>query len=223
MFEASLLECRIRFLQRATSTSIVTGKALAYDHEVLASQRVGFSHDLFVFLSTYFDASRIEESSLTDIEYLQDLRDEILLVRNEEFRSSFRRSTGLSFLIDLTNDAIVPRQFGEFLGSLDYEEARIVLLFLGDVFRFSMSATSSDCPFCPVQLHASHLFLRPNCPFTLSLPRWQDFLGHFHQARWSSFVVMLFLCLQVWMENTHFFQPRFRGRITGFLSFQGPP
>jgi hypothetical protein len=54
--------------------------------------------------------------------------------QNDEFRASFRRSSGLSFVVDLSEDAMMPVQLGEFLGTLEPEEVRIILLFLGDTF-----------------------------------------------------------------------------------------
>jgi hypothetical protein len=67
--------------------------------------------------------------------------------RGDEFRVSFcTSSSGLSFVVDLSENGTFPLQFGEFLGTLDYESARIVLLVIGDVFRFSMAATGSECP-----------------------------------------------------------------------------
>ncbi len=210
------MDCRIRFLDRASSSqNSITLKALEYDQELLASQRVGFSHDLLTFLSTFFDATQLDDLSITDIEYLQDLRDQVVGIRNDEFFTSFRRSSGLSFLVDLNPSGLMPLQFGEFLGTLEYEEARIVLLFLGDVFRFSMAATSSRCPFCPVELHAVHLF---TCPFRQSLPTWQSALSSFHRSDWPGFVNLLFLCLQGWLLGTHFFQPRFAKRVSSYLS-----
>jgi hypothetical protein len=146
VFEATILDCRIRFLQRASAPGVITGKALQYDQEVLSSARVGFSHDLCIFLSTFFDASQLDELSLSDVEYLQDLRDQVVNIRNDEFRMSFRRSSGLSFIVDLNRSAMMPRQFGEFLGTLELEEVRIILVVLGDTFRFSLVATSSRCP-----------------------------------------------------------------------------
>jgi hypothetical protein len=222
VFGASILECRIRFIQRATAPDVITGKALQYDQEVLASQRVGFTHDLYTFLSTYFDATQLDDLSLDDVEYLQDLRDRIVSVGNDEFRSSFRRSSGLNFLVDLDNSAMMPRQFGEFLGTLEMEEVRIILVFLGDTFRFSLAATGSRCPFCPIELHARHLFTCPNCPFRSELPRWQDFIDHFHGARWPSFIFLLFLCLQVWIRNSHFFDSKVGKRVSSFMSLRGP-
>jgi hypothetical protein len=82
----------------------------------------------------FFDVSHLEELSLRDLRSLQDLRDQITIQRNDEFRVSFRQSSGLSFWPDISRDATMPLEFGEFLGNLEYEQARVVILFLGDVF-----------------------------------------------------------------------------------------
>ncbi len=137
--------------------------------------------------------------------------------RSDEFRVPFRRSSGLSFIADLSPDTMMPLQFGEFLGNLEYEHARMVLLFLGDVFRYSMSAAGSRCPYCPIELHAFHLFSCPNSPFRDSLPSWQSFIASFHAADWSSFITILFLCLQQWTRGSNFFQSKVRDRVGSFL------
>jgi hypothetical protein len=218
-FEAVLLQRRIGFIERAflSPVSDLSYKALEYDQRVLRQQGTGFTHDLVSFLSVFFDTSDLEELSLSDLSYLQDLRDQIVIQRDEEFRVSFRRSSGLSFVVDLSANGVFPLQFGEFLGTLDYETARMILLILGDVFRFSMAATGSACPFCPIQLHTTHLFLCPNCPFRNSVPSWQDLLSAFQRMDWSSFVTMVFLCLQQWMRGTNFFQSKMVERVNGFL------
>jgi hypothetical protein len=222
-FEATLLDRRIRFLERVHSSvaSPILSKALEYDQGFLRPQRVGFTHDLVTFLSTFFDVTDLDDLSVSDLSYLQDLRDRIVDIRGDEFRASFRRSTGLSFVRELSDTALMPLQFGEFLGNLNAEEVRIVLTFLGDTFRFSLAATGSECPFCPVQLHAAHLFTCPNCPFRDSLPRWHSFLEQFQQARWSPFITMLFLCIQTWISGSHFFQARVGERVNNYLSREG--
>jgi hypothetical protein len=48
--------------------------------------------------------------------------------------------------------------------------------------------TSSRCPFCPVEMHARHLFTCQNCPFAQTLHNWRDFLDHFHQSRWPTYI-----------------------------------
>jgi hypothetical protein len=136
VFESMLLNNRIDFLERAFSaTDGLTGKVLEYDERVLRVHDVGFSHDLMDFLAEFFDVSHLEELSLRDSSSLQDLRDQITIQRSDEFRVSFRQSSGLSFWPDMSRDATMPLQFGEFLGGLEYEQARIVILFLGDVIR----------------------------------------------------------------------------------------
>ncbi len=220
VFEVTTLDCRFRFLQRSYLSVVnpFTAKALDYDNNVLRSTRSGFSHDLFSFLENFFDTTDLEDISLRDMESLQDLRDQIMVQRQEEFRVSFRSSTGLSFVSDLSPDAMMPRAFGEFLGDLEYEHARIVLVCLGDVFRFSLAATNSRCPFCPIDLHFRHLFDCPNAPFCDSVPRWQSFVQNFQNGRWREVVLMIFLCLQAWIRGSHFFHSRAQDRVSAFLS-----
>jgi hypothetical protein len=219
VFETIILNSRINFFQRLLISPAATAtlKAMDYDNSVLRSHRVGLSHDLVSFLSTFFDVSDIEDLSWRDISWLQDLRDEIMLQRVDEYRVSFRQSSGLSFWPDISENAIMPLQFGEYLANLEYEEARIVLLLLGDVFRFSLAATSSRCPFCPIELHTVHLFSCPNCPFRSSVPSWSSFLSAIHSSQWTLSISLLFLCMREWCRGSNFFQSKVRDRIDAFL------
>jgi hypothetical protein len=157
------------------------------------------------------------KTCLGGIFFLQDLRDEIVVQRSDEFRVSFRQSSGLSFWPDISDDAIMPLQFGEFLGGLEYEQARIVLLLLGDVFRFSLATTSSRCPFCPIELHTVHLFSCPNCPFRSSLPTWSSFIDALRSSQWALSISVLYLCLREWIRGSNFFQSKVRERVNAFL------
>jgi hypothetical protein len=145
-----LVGSRIRFIERAllSPVSQSVAKAVEYDQVVLSRHGVGFTQDLISFLGDFFDVSDLDDMSLDDLSYLQDLRDQIVVQRQDEFRSTFRRSMGLSYVVDLFESAVFPLQFGEYLGTMNYEVARIVLLMIGDVFSFSLAATViSSCPF----------------------------------------------------------------------------
>jgi hypothetical protein len=169
---------------------MLSKKALRFDNEMRNVTHSGFSHDLVSFLSssTYFDVSDLESLSLDDVVYLQDLRDQLSIQCEDLFRSSFRRSSGLNFYTDLSESAWLPTTFGEYLGVLDYEMARMIVLVMGDVFRFSLAAGSSLCPFCPVQLHFQHLFMCFICPFRGSFPSWPSVLQAFCVSDWALFV-----------------------------------
>jgi hypothetical protein len=220
VFESMLLNNRINFLERVlVSPNSILAKTLEYDQRVLSVHGTGFLHDLMSFLSTFFDVSHLEELSFDDLASLQDLRDQITIQQSDEFRVSFRQSSGLSFWSDIASDATMPLQFGEFLGTMEYEQARVVMLFLGDVMRFSLAASGSACPFCPVELHSVHLFTCPNCPFRNELPSWSSFLNFLHTSQWSLAISTLYLCLQIWVRRSHFFQSKLADRIDSF--FQG--
>jgi hypothetical protein len=123
----------------------------------------------------------------------------------------------LNFYTDLSEDARIPTAFGEFIGGLDYEIARIIVVFMGDVFRFSLAAGGSQCPFCPVQLHAQHLFLCPNCPFRGDLPIWSTIIEAFHVSDWALFVRLILTGFYVWQSNTSFFRSNCKDRVSLFL------
>jgi hypothetical protein len=219
VFESMLLNNRINFLERAFSpaTDGLTGKVLDYDEKVLRVHKVGFSHDVADFLAKFFDVSHLEELSLRDLSSLQDFRDQITIQRSDEFRVSFCQSSGLSFWPDLSRDATMPLQFGEYLGTLEYEQARVVILFLGDVFCYSLLATSSSYPFCPVELHSVLLFSCPNCPFSDRLPSWPTFLKAVHTSQWAVVVSTLFVCLQQWIRGSNFFSATLGDRVDSFF------
>jgi hypothetical protein len=135
-FELVAFDSRIRFIERLFSfgPDATMAKALRFDHDLRLTARSGFSHDLISFLSQFFDVSDLDSLTLDDYSYLQDLRDQLSIQCDDLFRSSFRRPSGLNFYADLSEDARIPSAFGEFMGGLDYEIARIIVLFMGDVF-----------------------------------------------------------------------------------------
>jgi hypothetical protein len=192
-------------------------KALRFDSEMRSEVRSGFSHDLVSFLAQFFDTSDLDSLSLEDVSYLQDLRDQLSIQCDDIFRASFRRSSGLHFYADLNENVWIPVGLGEFLGTLDYEIARIVILFLGDVFRFSLAVGSSLCPFCPVQFHVQHLFRCPNCPFSDSLPSWSSFVEAFRVNDWAAAVQVIITGLYIWQQRTNFFRQSCKDRISVFL------
>jgi hypothetical protein len=106
---------------------------------------------------------------------------------------------------------------GDYLGSLEFEVARIVVLIMGDVFRYSLATGGSSCPFCPIELHVQHLFLCPNCPFRSSLPAWNDVIRAGEISDWATFVRLLFTGLFAWQTHTSFFLPISKDRISSFF------
>jgi hypothetical protein len=218
-FELLALDSRLRFIERLFSfgPDTMMAKALRFDHEFRSSMGSGFSHDLIAFLSQFFDVSDLDSLSLDDLTYLQDLRDQLSIQCDDMFRASFRRSSGLNFYVNLSENVRIPSDFAEYLGGLEYEVARIIVLFLGDVFRFSLAVGSSLCPFCPVQLHAQHLFLCPNCPFRIELPSWPAVIDAFRVSDWARFVHLILTSFYIWQSNTRFFRPISKDRISLFL------
>ena len=116
-------------------------------------------------MAPFFDFDDIPFPSITDLSALQDLRDELAVQLNNDRSVSFHQSTGLNFLSGLIPTGGFPIGFQEFCGTLDFESVRVIIIFLGDLVRFSFSSGSSSCPFCPIELHSHHMFSCPNAPF----------------------------------------------------------
>ncbi len=215
-FEVTLLEARISFLQRGSNPTSQIQKVLNFDRRVLQDSKVGFSHDLVRFLELFFDTSDLEDLNVEDISYLQDLRDQLSYQANDNHLAVFSRSTGLNFWTSLAEDAFLPREFGIILGDYDLEIVRIVLIFLGDVIRFSLAATTSRCPFCPTELHAPHFFTCPNFPQRHLIPSWGSLLQAFRTRSWQSFLDILFSGLSIWCDYTVFFHERATSNIKSY-------
>ncbi len=217
-FDLTIVQQRLSFIERGFRDGSMIAKVLEFDATVLQKENVGFSHDLVQVLGRYFDTSDLEDLDLSDFSYLQDLRDQLVIQLDEAHFLAFAQSTGRSFWTSLADDAFIPRAFGDTLGSVEYESARIMILFLGDVIRFSLGASSTECPFCPIQLHASHFFQCPNAPFRRELPQWQSFIQAFKDSKWKEFILLLFLCLRTWANKTSFFSDTAKSRIHDFFS-----
>ncbi len=218
-FELTVFDSRVRFMQRLFSfgPDHLMSKALFFDNDHLRVTRSGFAHDLVTFLAQFFDVSDLESLTLNDFVYLQDLRDQLSFQCDDVFRSSFRRSSGLNVYADVSENARLPAGFGDYLGTIEYEVARIIVLMMGDVFRFSLSTGSSSCPFCPIQLHLQHLFLCPNFPFRHELPLWSDVIQASQVSDWALFANLLLNGLFVWQAHTSFFLPVSKTRVSSFL------
>ncbi len=216
-FDLTTVQQRLAFLERGFRDGSMIAKVLDLDSTRLQSENVGLSHDLVQVLGRFFDVSDLENLNMSDFSYLQDLRDQIVIQLDEAHFLEFAQSTGRNFWSNLAEDAFIPRGFSDALGSLDFESVRVILLFLGDVFRYSMGASSSECPFCPIQLHAYHLFSCPNAPFRQELPEWQTFLQMFRDSQWRTFTFTLFVCLRIWMNQSNFFSGTAKTRISDFF------
>jgi hypothetical protein len=220
-FDLTVVQQRLSFIERGFRAGSIISKVLDLDSSVLRRADTGLSHDLVQVLGRFFDTTDLEDLDISDFSYLQDLRDQLVRQLDEAHFLEFAQSTGRNFWSNLAEDAFLPRGFADALGSVDYESVRVIILFLGDVIRFSMGAASSECPFCPIQLHASHFFLCPNTPFRQELPNWQVFLQRFRDGQWRSFILLLFTCLRMWRDRTNFFSATAKMRIDDFFNVNG--
>ncbi len=214
--EQLTMDARLNFLQRLDHDSL-TFKSLLFDRSHLRQTRSGFSHDLLQFMSPFFDLDADDFPSFEDLEELQSLRDQMRFQLDDRRAVMFRGTEHLGFLHDLSIRDHFPREFGSFLSGLPYEIVRIIIVCLGDVFRFSLGASSISCPFCPINLHFRHLFECPNAPFRSQLLSWGSIVRYFTGSDWSSFVNGLMVTLSLWMQFSSFFSRRSCVRVRAFL------
>jgi hypothetical protein len=149
--EVLILKQRQSFLRRLGKHDIPIVKQVLFLEQLLGKKNVGWSHENFIFARHIHPALRSSEFSL------QTFSDQLFFKFPDLDKINFaviqKRATddeALSFfcyLNSFVNQAVLLRKS---LGSLSFDHARIVLLFLFSGLRWRISrAPLKTCPFCP--------------------------------------------------------------------------
>jgi hypothetical protein len=109
--------------------------------------------------------------------------------------------------------------FGQFLGQIPFECSRIVIIFIGNLTRFSFLRTPDRrCPFCNATMYSNHLsscdtFAR-NTHRSIS---WSTFVRFFIEREWRQATSYLFTVLGRWECATTIFRMEIRDRVASYF------
>ncbi len=157
---------RLSFIERGFIDGSIISKVLDFDSSTLRVENTGLHLDLVQVLGRFFDVSDLEDIDMANFSYLQDLRDQLVLQLDEAHFLEFAQSTGRNFWSNLAEDAFLPRGFGDAMGSVDYERARVIILFWGMSFASVWGRRAVSALFVQLSfMRSSHFFLCPNAPY----------------------------------------------------------
>jgi hypothetical protein len=105
------------------------------------------------------------------------------------------------------------------MGELPFESARLVILFLANLTRFSfLSPRNAPCPFCRVPMFSSHFF---DCDQYAALGDepvlWSDFVSLFVRREWMDGISSFFRRMYGWSRRAVIFQLHIRHRVDEYF------
>lgn len=133
-----------------------------------------------------------------------DRLDAILRVENNSLLSGLRQSASFFFL-EIFPSGVASPNFRRTLGSLDYEDARLFVLFLGNSWRWSVFRTPRRaCFFCSLSLSSPHFFQCPSfpCPMAIANFSWPEWVALCRRGEWIVAMTTLRNLLILWGRET---------------------
>ena len=133
---------------------------------------------------------------------LSDYEDVLLdekLRRNvlDTFKNSLFRSEANVFWSQLEIDGCIPEELSIIISDLHYEQARVVMLFLGNMLRWSaMTHPSEVCFLCPAKSYSTHYF---SCRQFQTSSALRDFSSILAKKDYKSLIECIFVTLKEWM------------------------
>ena len=126
------------------------------------------------------------------------------------------RSEASVFWVQLESDGRIPHGLATVLSELHYEQARILLLFLGNMLRWSVLTHPQEaCFLCSERLYSTHLFSCRYLPSPVSLT---EFYAAITSKDFGLFVENVFLTLRHWVtSHPSKFVFRFHWNVSSFF------
>jgi hypothetical protein len=204
----------MRFLQHVLTGNRTKASlsAMVMNRLFLAPRRVGWTHDLMAMFPSIQDD--IRTTNLTNAQAVRRLYAK--LARSLADRKRARTlSSSHHHLLSLFPSLSTPRSFGEILGQLSFESVRVIILFLGNMTRFSyLRPRLKRCPFCPKKMYSQHFF---DCEQYAALGdepvSWSDFVQMFVRREWLDGISSVVRRLLGWSRRADIFRFGFRHEI----------
>jgi hypothetical protein len=105
------------------------------------------------------------------------------------------------------------------LGEIPFESSRIIIIFLGNLSRFSLLNTPDrPCPYCNETLYSSHFFRCTRFPWELRhVLTWSNLVDLFVNRDWRQATTYLFQVFRQWERVTRIFRPNLREHLDSYF------
>ncbi len=204
--EAITLRARLRFLQHLMvgNRTRASLSAMILDRSILLPRRVGWTHDLVSAVPSIRDSIDLSTADLLNSEQTGEIFGTLARAMAVQLRESLLAGS-TNHLVSLFPTLSVPRALGEALGELSFESARIFILYLANLTRFScLSPRNSPCPFCNTSMYTQHFF---DCDQYQALGdepvSWSDFVSMFVRQEWMDGIYSMFRRFYGWSRRTN--------------------
>ncbi len=216
--ELTAFDARCRFISHLTysPTAIASAQAMLMNRTYLLPRGVGWNHEFFAAVPS---ARRIDQANLTSPSEVVGLRENLM----EEIRTTRSNlvSSSRSFphIQELFPTGTINSSFGQFLGQIPFECSRIVIIFIGNLTRFSFLRTPDRrCPFCNATMYSNHLFSCATFVRNTHRPiSWSTFVRFFIEREWRQATSYLFTVLGRWERATTIFRTEIRDRVSSYF------
>ena len=209
-YQVSCFDQRVLFFRRITGNpESVTFGAYCVDRCDLMRHDTGIS---FIF------GDSLARLSLPRFSDPEDVLIRSIVAENslDAFKCRLIRSEASVFWSQLEVDGRIPPEFANVISDLPYESARIVLLFLGNMLRWSALLHPSElCFLCSAKLYSTHFFACRELRTSSSL---SDFSSAITARNFGQLRDIIFITLKEWSDAYPAkFRFRFRWNIQSFF------
>lgn len=204
-----------RFFARVTSGDNPAGNFFLFDRECCRFSDFPWFLEFCKILHPFVP---VQESVLLSPEDVSDqLLDSVLLKIREQRILSLQNSS-CSFLLSWFPAAAASQNFRRVLAEENFEFTRVVILFLGNMWRWSLFLSPRRlCFYCNNSLSSDHFFSCPSFPNPNSLVGFcfQDWLSKGRVGEWRFCFDVLRRLVRVWSDATGNLKPEIKSAVLG--------
>jgi hypothetical protein len=201
-FRAQQVAVRRRFFRRCTQNAGFMRSVMCEDRSLFLLGQDSWNSDFQVLYESLFPRRRFAEIDLfsENENHAVELARESNTLREARL---FMMPSGVLFR------TLLPYQvFPGFLAELSrrsFEEVRLVLIFLANMFSYCFfSRTTESCPLCQSEFSSLHFF---NCPFAQSHIRFElqvpDWRALCRGREWNEFIDLFFVVALFWTRSVN--------------------
>ena len=193
----SLFESRVSLAQRVLGSPNSLGfDVLYWDRKLLLPLEFGWN---FEFMSM-FEHEQLDVTCDLGGD-VSEVRGRVVLACYEAQRSALLTSALGSFWLQVsTREGLLPLGFVNAVKFLSIEEARVILLFVANLLRWSaLTVPSRNCPLCFDSFYSTHIFNCQSASFVSS--NFTDLFSFIERQDWMGMISLIFQVLNEWISN----------------------